>query len=312
MGISVVVTAHNKEREISRALKSVRGQTVEPTELIVVDDGSTDNTVPTVEGLNLPGLRLVRQGNTGVYGSKNRGVAESRCDLIAFLDGDDTWEPGFLEAISEMRVKYPDCGLYGTGWCKRTVDGKTVVPRLHCVPPFGEGGILDNYFVSVSRGEMLCSSAVAVSRGALKNVGMFPNGEGRGGDRETWLRIAVDYPIAFHNSVLATWHLDASNRVSNTDGYSVSHPVVRTGERILLRKDLPARTRRGLARHVVRTRIFLARQLIMAGKPEDSRMVLLERGIPSICTGRWLACLCGTYLPKEMFCRLYNIRCLFR
>lgn len=96
--VSVVIPVYNRAQTIVEAIASVLAQTCQPLEIIVVDDCSTDDTVEAVERLSLPNIlifTLARNSGGGV--ARNRGVAEARGDLIAFLDSDDLWEPTKLQ-----------------------------------------------------------------------------------------------------------------------------------------------------------------------------------------------------------------------
>ena len=94
--ISVVIPTYNYGRFIAEAIRSVFDQTLLPSEVIVVDDGSTDNTADIVREFREV-VKYVRQENAGVCAARNRGVLESTGELIAFLDADDIWEPTKLE-----------------------------------------------------------------------------------------------------------------------------------------------------------------------------------------------------------------------
>jgi len=312
MNTSAVITVFNKETEIARALRSVGNQTVSPNEIIVVDDGSADKSAEIVEKIQMPGLRLVRQGNTGVYGSRNRGIIESQYDLIAFLDGDDTWEPGFLEAIKEMREKYPNCGIYSTAYQTKETSGETLIPIFRRVPMKGKDGILENYFITASKVPVLSSSSVAVPRKVFNNVGMFTINAGPGGDKEMWMRIAADFPVAFCNKALATWHIDASNRVSKTCHYRPDPPVVSAGQYILTREDLADDIRRGLSVYLKNQLVFQAVGLILSGKCKMGCKILLQRGIPFSCSVKLFKYLCFRYLPKSMALPLCDLDCMIR
>ncbi len=97
MRISVIIPLFNKERYIERALKSVQAQTFSDIEIIVVDDGSTDDGPSIVASYPESRLRLIRQENSGPGAARNRGARESRGEILAFLDADDEWLPSFLE-----------------------------------------------------------------------------------------------------------------------------------------------------------------------------------------------------------------------
>ncbi|MFW6082779.1 MAG: glycosyltransferase family A protein [Chloroflexota bacterium] len=308
--ISVVIPLYNKAQEIARALDSVKHQTIDPAEVIVVDDGSTDASADIVSKYRLPGLSLVQQKNAGECAARNRGVYEAKGDLIAFLDADDEWEPGFLRAVAEMWHKYPDCGMYGTAYRICVKHGDYIVPTFSSVPPKGEDAVLDSYFASASEGPCIWSSAVAVPRTVLRSIGGFPVGVRRGGDRVTWLRIAVDYPVAFRHSVLATWHQGASNRVKHFYKQdSREHPVIRAGLEALRRDELTPQMRRDLVAYVARTQLFVAKQLIRFDKRREARELLTECVAPTKFWWRWLGCLAASFLPVWLFGPLYRLKC---
>ncbi|MGA9525396.1 MAG: glycosyltransferase family A protein [Myxococcaceae bacterium] len=97
MRVSVVVPLYNKARWVRRSLDSIAAQSLRDFEVIVVNDGSTDGSEELVEQYPDPRFRLVNQQNAGPGAARNRGIAESRAPLVAFLDADDEWLPTYLE-----------------------------------------------------------------------------------------------------------------------------------------------------------------------------------------------------------------------
>lgn len=83
--ISIVIPLYNKEQQVARTLRSVLGQTFREFEVVVVDDGSTDNSVAVVRGFDDSRIRIVGQPNSGVAAARNRGIAEAHYDLVAFV-----------------------------------------------------------------------------------------------------------------------------------------------------------------------------------------------------------------------------------
>src|SRR5712691_2909381 len=114
--ISVVIPLYNKAAYIERTLDSIRRQTWTDFEVVVVNDGSTDGSGAMAANFGDPRFRVVTQRNAGEGAARNRGIAESQADLIAFLDADDCWETSFLEAIAGLSARYPDAGILATGY----------------------------------------------------------------------------------------------------------------------------------------------------------------------------------------------------
>jgi glycosyltransferase involved in cell wall biosynthesis len=95
--VSVVLPVYNRAHYVGEAIESVLGQTVPPAELIVVDDGSTDDSVAVVEGFARPEIRVLRQPNGGIGSARNAGLRAVTGELVAFIDSDDLWERDKLE-----------------------------------------------------------------------------------------------------------------------------------------------------------------------------------------------------------------------
>jgi glycosyltransferase involved in cell wall biosynthesis len=105
--VSVIMPTFNRADTIQRAIRSVQAQTFADWELIVVDDGSTDNTVALIEGCD-PRLKILRQENQGAVGARNAGLRASAGSYIAFLDSDDEWLPHHLELCASFLSEFPE------------------------------------------------------------------------------------------------------------------------------------------------------------------------------------------------------------
>jgi glycosyltransferase involved in cell wall biosynthesis len=196
--ISVVMPLYNKELEVSRAIKSVLSQTVQDFELIVVNDGSTDRGLDVASAIDDPRIRMINQENGGVSAARNRGIKETRSELIAFLDADDEWMPYFLETIFRLQRNYPSCSVFATNYLYGHIDGSFTPPIIHGLQGFPWEGIFINYFKVASRSDPpVWSSAVAVTKKAITSIGGFPLGVTFGEDLLTWAKLALDYGIAY-------------------------------------------------------------------------------------------------------------------
>ncbi len=108
--VSVIIPTHNRAKFLMEALESVYSQTFKPFEIIVVDDGSTDNTRTALSKSEF-NVKYVYQKNSGPAAARNRGISEAKGEWIAFLDADDAWLPGKLAMQLEFIRKNPDVAM---------------------------------------------------------------------------------------------------------------------------------------------------------------------------------------------------------
>lgn len=110
--ISVVIPLYNKAHTIVNTLNTVFAQTFQDFEVVIVNDGSTDNSVEVIQQhFNDPRIRIIHQKNAGVSAARNKGILESRGEWISFLDGDDEWLPYYLEEVNNAANKLPRNGI---------------------------------------------------------------------------------------------------------------------------------------------------------------------------------------------------------
>ena len=114
--ISVVIPLYNKCETIGRALESVFSQIVQPFEIIVVNDGSTDGSETLVKQINHPLIRIFNQTNSGVSAARNKGIEMAKGEWIAFLDADDEWRSEFLKTMQMLAFTYPQCHVVGSAY----------------------------------------------------------------------------------------------------------------------------------------------------------------------------------------------------
>jgi len=207
--ISVVIPLYNKEKQIACTLQSVFEQTFQDFEIVIVDDGSTDNSVEEVEKFDDSRIRLIHQTNAGVSAARNRGIEEARGELIAFLDADDEWMPEYLATQYGLYQKYPECNVYACNYEFRDSEGKVTSTIIRKLPFEGEDGILSNYFeVASCSHPPLWTSAVVIKKSAIQAIGGFPIGIKSGEDLLTWARLAVSGTIAYSRKSLAMFIRD--------------------------------------------------------------------------------------------------------
>lgn len=200
------------------AIDSVLQQQFTDYELIVVDDGSTDRSAQLVEAcLSASGLtgrcHLIRQTNSGVSVARNIGAAMAQGEYVTFLDGDDWWEPSFLTEMDGLIQRYPQAGLYGTGYYIQKHGVRRVAPTG--VDSKFTDGIID--YCSVYA-RTLCMplhvDTIALRHDLFLATGGFPKGITLGEDFMLWIKLALAHPVAYLNRPLVTYNqdVDAAHR----------------------------------------------------------------------------------------------------
>lgn len=200
---SIIVPLYNKAPYVRKALESIISQTFSDWECIIVDDGSTDNSLSVVKGLKIEDrrLKIILQKNAGVAAARNRGVKESKGEYVCFLDADDWWEATYLEEMDRLIKEYPDAGLYATNYVYYKPGKTHVALKL-------ERGYM-NYPEAYLYGEMpVCTGAACMPRKVFDEMGGFPVGIKLGEDFLLWAKTAQHYKVAFCEKPLAYYNND--------------------------------------------------------------------------------------------------------
>jgi glycosyltransferase involved in cell wall biosynthesis len=192
--VSIILPTHNREVELSRAIRSVLEQSHSHFELIVVDDGSTDGTPAVVGGFDDPRIRYIKHTRrSGAAAARNTGIRAASHDYIAFQDSDDEWLPGKLarqlklleEAAEEVGAVY--CGYIRIG----PGNSERYFPQRHIRER--EGDIRK----AILRESFIGTPTLVVRRRCLDHVGLFDERLPRFQDWELMIRLAAEYRIAF-------------------------------------------------------------------------------------------------------------------
>lgn len=209
--ISVVIPLYNKEAEIERALTSVVEQSLAVGEIIVVNDGSTDNSKEIVERFISAhpeaGIRLINQPNSGVSAARNRGIEEAKGEYIALLDADDWWLSNYIAEVCRLMEYYPDSDAYSTAF--NIVDGDN---HTRASAPTTEGYISPANEALRGRYPIIPSTAT-LRRCTVLRCGGFPEGMRIGEDQWLWVRMMQHKAqFAYSPMSLVRYSRSASNR----------------------------------------------------------------------------------------------------
>lgn len=197
---------YNKAPYVRKAIESVLLQTYKDWELIVVDDGSTDDSYSEAENtlneVNVSTYKLIRQANSGVGATRNNGVKLSKNDYLCFLDADDWWEPTFLEEMDRFISEYPDAGIYATDYFYVKNNRKIVGYKV-------DTGYIDYCKVyAESKSMPVWTGAVCLPKLSFYEFNGFPESIKLGEDFCLWVIIALNHKVAFLNKPLSNYNQD--------------------------------------------------------------------------------------------------------
>ncbi len=187
--VSVVIPAYNYAHFLPDAIASILEQTHPAYEIIVVDDGSKDNTREVVARFTDPRVRYVWQQNAGLSAARNTGIAQARTPFVAFLDADDQWFPGFLSAVVErfqaLEKRY---GLVATATTRMDQSGQKLPPPRRVFSL--SGTLTPRDFIMRNR---CLSSSIVARRAVFDECGFFDTTLRSSEDRDMWIRITTKY-----------------------------------------------------------------------------------------------------------------------
>jgi len=205
---SVVIPLYNKEEEIRETIQSVMNQSYAADEIIVVDDGSTDNGANVLKENFQDSIKLISQKNMGVSSARNRGILEAKNEYICLLDADDLWETEFLEEIAKLIKLFPKAVFYATS--HKNIDEKGKYLKSDLAFKENYRGIIKDFIDTFSNNYgLLNSSSVCIRRSSQV---IFPKGEKRGEDICVWLELSLKGEFAFSAKPLSIYRLNATNR----------------------------------------------------------------------------------------------------
>src|SRR5690606_22841198 len=177
-------------------------------EVIIVNDGSTDNSLEIVEKIKDDRIRIIDKPNGGVSSARNRGIKEAKYDWICFLDADDLWKNYHLQELAKMILLYPNEKVFATTF--EYSDKRKVYEIENKLPIFK----VDNYFEFPIH--LIWTSAVAIHIDCFNKVGYFNEKLVRGEDKDLWARLGKEYSIIKSKKITSTYRVDAENRSNKT------------------------------------------------------------------------------------------------
>jgi glycosyltransferase involved in cell wall biosynthesis len=217
--ISVIIPAYNAEKYIVQSIRSVLAQNYSPIEILVVDDGGTDRTIEIIRH-EAPQARIISQANGGAAAARNTGLRNATGELICFLDADDGWFPGKLEAMVAYLRRHPEAGLVSHELLHWKPDRSGDYPELvrpdrRGLPETEAGRTGWIYPVLLLEGCMVHTSSIMLRREVFEHVGFFNTDLKVGEDYDYWLRASQKYQIHTLNEIYSFYRNSVPGSLTN-------------------------------------------------------------------------------------------------
>ncbi|MHC2621365.1 glycosyltransferase involved in cell wall biosynthesis [Bradyrhizobium huanghuaihaiense] len=281
--VSIVIPLYNKADFILRTVASAASQLDVAFEIIVVDDGSTDDGAKLVHNAGLEGLFLIAQENAGVSAARNRGMTAARGKWIAFLDADDVWScehlATLLKAIdgSDAIAAFSNVRLQSRASCP-LIDPRLVAQRV------------EDYFSFALRsgGYPISSSSIIALKDKLVAAGLFVEGISTGEDIDMWCRLACQGAFFYTAKLTATYNDARSHTRCSASGTVVRPFSAQRLHDLIASDELDPRLAESGRRYANFLMLEYARQLLDSGQYADARAVLLGECVPRYDPKRFL------------------------
>ncbi len=212
MMFSVIIPAYNAALYIQKSIDSVLNQTFNDFEILVVDDGSSDDTRKVVKAFEDDRIHYIYQPNGGVSSARNTGILNASGEYICFLDADDLWKSNHLQVVSRLIKEYPAADVFLTGYEILLHNEHSIIN----VCPGVESDLqIDNMFEYIFKyGYFFNTNSVSCKKSTFDTVGLFEIGVKNGEDDDMWYRLFAYYSTAVSGTVTTTYIRENSSATS--------------------------------------------------------------------------------------------------
>ena len=213
---TVIIPVYNKEEFIENTIKSVLQQSFSDFELILVNDGSTDNSEVQIQQFSDNRITFYTKENGGASSARNFGLEKAKAKFITFLDADDYWYPDFLHEMASSIEEFPNHKIFSAAI--EVENDKVVFPSQYSIKKSSEREIVD-YFVASMKTTIICTSCAVFEKSVFEKVGHFDTEIKSGQDTDMWIRMGLEFPVVFSWKILARYVYDP-NSLSRNKEYS--------------------------------------------------------------------------------------------
>lgn len=310
---AVVIPIYNKGDVLERAIRSVLNQTFTDYELILVNDGSCDNSEEVcMKFCNDDRIKYIYQDNAGVSVARNCGILSSHAMLITFLDPDDEWYSDHLESLYKAYIENKKAkALYSTAYDISLFDGKIIsVKKMTYSSLFREKEYIwklyDNPFAigNTFKYPPIHTNSIMIPKEIFQMTGYFLPGCKKSQDTDMWYRIGLQYPFVLINKSTTLYHREDST-ATKSQKMNYNWPFLKTAD-AFIKNNPQHRLTESLKECVDVNRISMARHLIMEGKKDEARIKLIEIYGEKNVKWRLILTKILLYLPHQLIAKLYR------
>ncbi len=284
LSFSIVIPLYNKGRYVYDTIQSVLGQNYRHFEIIVVDDGSTDDGPSIVGAIDDARVKLIRQPNGGVSRARNCGIEAATGDIVTFLDADDWYGPYYLETVAALAAEHPEIIFFGCAYHRAL---EYVPGDLSRPPQPLPVSVQSNYYELLRQHHPgVHTNSVAIRRVQLAAMQpCFPVGESHGEDQDLWFRLSEKFTLLYCSVMLVGYRIDVPGSLMMLRPKGMLPYFERLQQRALS-GQLTKEQRRSALRLVGDSRSALAREYLEYGdRAEAFRQLRLGW---RACSQHWL------------------------
>ncbi len=202
---SVIIPVYNKEQYLKNTLQSVLGQTFTDFEVLIINDGSTDQSQSVIDEFNDPRINSFYQVNAGASAARNFGIKQAKSEYITFLDGDDFWYPDCLLQFHSMIQNFREQKIFSSA--VEVENAYNVLPAQYSMANSNQPQIV-NYFQASLRESAICTSCAVFHKSVFEQIGLFDITLKNGEDTDLWIRMGLKFEMVFSHQILARYVYD--------------------------------------------------------------------------------------------------------
>lgn len=263
--IAVIIPVYNNSFSIATTLSSALQQSFTDFEVIIISDGSTDQSLKIIEQFTDHRIFVYTQENKGVSAARNFGIEKATAPYIAFLDADDFWFPNHLEELNRLIQDFPDCGMYCNRYKIKTTEKHFQQTSFRGID-YNFRGIVENYFFSSKPFRIAFTSALLIPKKVLTQFNGFNENCSNGEDVELWSQIGLQFPVVVSNKVTAIYTFSNPNSLSKQQ---IDPKKIMSFERFENQEQQNSQLKEFMDLY----RFFYAIQLKAAGKLKDAKVL---------------------------------------